>query len=696
MSFDPYYKWLGIPPDEQPPHHYRLLAIKLFEADADVIESAADQRMAHLRDAQGGKNAALSQKLLNEISTAKVELLNPEKKKVYDQTLRKKQGVPLLPKANPPLPKAIPLPSAVGTAGLEFSVQSQAKKSTPRRPVLLLIAGGGIITAVLAVTAVVLLLSYGSNEIPPNSSNVDSTHRSEAKQPTPLVASLPAPANQNKAILSNPPQKAEKNHPPVRPEKPIESPPVVTPAPDTNKGQASPARSVGTSANSDVQPSGSAEIKDPPPSEPAKSDTPQQENTNRTQPAIGVPDRSPVPTQAAREGARKTVNELFGADLNSAKSPQQKSQFAERMLKEGLATKDDPAGKYALLDMARRVSEQSGDLDLCLRSCDRLAESYDVTDYSLKEKSLEAFSKQAKKPAEWQRLCEEGLLLIDSAVAANDFPAAQRIGNLSLEYARKSRLKELISQASSRAKQIGTIASAYAAAQSALEKIKIDSKDAKSQQLVGEFLCFIKEDWDQGLPHLAVGADEVLAKMAAQEKEGPLKPETWSELGDSWYARSKDANTAFREPMQRRALYWYQLALPNLSGLTKVKVEKLVADLSPVVQKSAVASKPAKASGPKKAGEWQAIAGAWKITYAGNGAVRNYEIDPNGNVSFDDGTGKIWKTTLFKQGMDIIFDIKDGKLERFRLDGEILLVEHFDQASSFPDSPKYIGRGERQ
>src|SRR5687768_18381170 len=40
--FDPYHKWLAIPPEEQPPHHYRLLGIKLFESDPDVIESAAD------------------------------------------------------------------------------------------------------------------------------------------------------------------------------------------------------------------------------------------------------------------------------------------------------------------------------------------------------------------------------------------------------------------------------------------------------------------------------------------------------------------------------------------------------------------------------------------------------------------------------------------------------------------------------
>ena len=47
MSFDPYHKWLAIPPEEQPPNHYRLLGVSPFESDPDVIENAADQRMAH-------------------------------------------------------------------------------------------------------------------------------------------------------------------------------------------------------------------------------------------------------------------------------------------------------------------------------------------------------------------------------------------------------------------------------------------------------------------------------------------------------------------------------------------------------------------------------------------------------------------------------------------------------------------------
>ena len=57
-KFDPYYRWLAIPPEEQPPNHYRLLGVKLFETDEDVISAAVDQRMMHLRSFQTGPHAA--------------------------------------------------------------------------------------------------------------------------------------------------------------------------------------------------------------------------------------------------------------------------------------------------------------------------------------------------------------------------------------------------------------------------------------------------------------------------------------------------------------------------------------------------------------------------------------------------------------------------------------------------------------
>lgn len=87
-AFDPYHKWLGIPPAEQPPNHYRLLGIAWFEDDADVIEAAADRQMAHVRTYQSGKHSEASQAILNELSAARLTLLDRQKKTAYDAMLR--------------------------------------------------------------------------------------------------------------------------------------------------------------------------------------------------------------------------------------------------------------------------------------------------------------------------------------------------------------------------------------------------------------------------------------------------------------------------------------------------------------------------------------------------------------------------------------------------------------------------------
>jgi hypothetical protein len=134
-NFDAYFKWLGIPPEEQPPNHYRLLAIPLLVDDATVIEHAADQRMAHLRSFQTGKHSALSQRLLNEVSAARVCLLNPKKKAAYDDQLR----------------QALQAQQAAGAdvAGLEIDLGqaptgvSRSSAAKPAVPPMAWIAGGG-------------------------------------------------------------------------------------------------------------------------------------------------------------------------------------------------------------------------------------------------------------------------------------------------------------------------------------------------------------------------------------------------------------------------------------------------------------------------------------------------------------------------------------------------------------------------
>ncbi len=113
-SFDPYHKWLGISPADQPANHYRLLGISNFENDPDVIEAGADQRMLMLRSHQSGKHATHSQKLLNEISKAKIVLLDPQRRAAYDAELR--TAVAVKSKAQAPAPRQRTAPQQVAAA----------------------------------------------------------------------------------------------------------------------------------------------------------------------------------------------------------------------------------------------------------------------------------------------------------------------------------------------------------------------------------------------------------------------------------------------------------------------------------------------------------------------------------------------------------------------------------------------------
>tara|TARA_B100001123_G_scaffold48600_2_gene49463 strand:- start:127 stop:3696 length:3570 start_codon:yes stop_codon:yes gene_type:complete len=89
-EFDTYFKWLGIPPEDQPPDHYRLLGIPAFTSDADVIANAIDRQVAHVRTFALGPHSADSQRILNELAAARVCLELPENKTAYDNGLRGK------------------------------------------------------------------------------------------------------------------------------------------------------------------------------------------------------------------------------------------------------------------------------------------------------------------------------------------------------------------------------------------------------------------------------------------------------------------------------------------------------------------------------------------------------------------------------------------------------------------------------
>lgn len=187
-NFDAYHVWLGIPPAEQPAHHYRLLGLQLFESNPDVIDHAADRQMAHLRSLQAGRHSQESQQLLNEVSAARCCLLDPAQKERYDDDLRKLQ-CPVSPPVELPIKESLATPAAP-------SKQKNFSLETAK------IIGGGILGIALAFLMLKVLAGVDVSEY--------------LRRPAPIAKNLrsPPPKDSKSGISEAPPATTQAPVPP--------------------------------------------------------------------------------------------------------------------------------------------------------------------------------------------------------------------------------------------------------------------------------------------------------------------------------------------------------------------------------------------------------------------------------------------------------------------------------------------------
>jgi hypothetical protein len=110
-DFNPYQQWLDIPPEEQPPTLYRLVGVGDFETDTRAIRSATNQHVIHVKTFRTDENAIFLDLLIKEIQEAGKILLDPGKKKKYDQKLKAQGHQPTA--AKPAGAAAVPSDSGV-------------------------------------------------------------------------------------------------------------------------------------------------------------------------------------------------------------------------------------------------------------------------------------------------------------------------------------------------------------------------------------------------------------------------------------------------------------------------------------------------------------------------------------------------------------------------------------------------------
>ncbi len=265
--------------------------------------------------------------------------------------------------------------------------------------------------------------------------------------------------------------------------------------------------------------------------------------------------------------------------MAQAKAPDQKLALAEKILAQADSTRDDPAAKYAMLQQALRLAVEIADVRVLHEVIDTLATGYTVNPAEIWIESLEKAGQKQRPPAINKSLAEAAIKQLDQLDVYDNSELAARLQIATLAVARKARDPAILKEIVDRGK---TLAAARKQAEG-IEKMKaiLASKpdDAAANLAVGRYLCFVKNDWQQGFTHLSKGSDKVLAELAARSLAKVSEPSAQTALADVWWKESETAKGADKGEFQLGAGYWYAQALPQLSGLSRTVARQRIESL---------------------------------------------------------------------------------------------------------------------
>jgi hypothetical protein len=280
----------------------------------------------------------------------------------------------------------------------------------------------------------------------------------------------------------------------------------------------------------------------------------------------------PEPDAAAQKDVLRKIKDLF-KDEYAKKLPADQQALARKLLQSGMETADDPVSKFVLLKEARDLATSSGDVETVFRALDETSKAFAVDGPAMKLTALGKLS--PKEPDAARAVARAYLTLVSEAVKGESFDLASTAAQRAESYAKVAQDASL----SARAAEVkGEAASLKAEA--ARVKPLLEKPGANDGETIGRYLCFVKGDWEGGVPHFIAGAKPPLKTAAEKEALKPQDAATQVDLADLWWDVAQKEKSAWRrERILARARYWIDLAVPNASGLAKLRAQKRLDDL---------------------------------------------------------------------------------------------------------------------
>jgi len=171
--------------------------------------------------------------------------------------------------------------------------------------------------------------------------------------------------------------------------------------------------------------------------------------------------------------------------------------------------------------------------------------------------------------------------LAQEAIQADAYDSAAQLSKATFSlaskvFAGKGRDPQLIRQATELGETIAWYKQQHDLAQQAEKHLAQNPDNPKAVQFLGKYYALVKDQWDRGIPLLLKGDDATLKALAEAEQAAKRRPRPADmvKLADQWMEAVGSIEGPLQGFARRRAIYWYETALPKLSGLTKERVNQ--------------------------------------------------------------------------------------------------------------------------
>lgn len=282
-------------------------------------------------------------------------------------------------------------------------------------------------------------------------------------------------------------------------------------------------------------------------------------------PAAGKPGLPGVPPLPKLKEAEKSVRERFKSDYARTGQSDRRA-LAEKLLALAQTTKDDPAILFILLRDARDQAAQGGDVSLALGSIDALSKAFALDPLEMEIAALTVASRNLRTPEAAFAFVEGALGVVDQAVARDDFDAAATLLAKAEVAAKATANGSLVGRVQSQARDIADLRKEFLKVKGAEKTLEGKPEDPGANLQSAKYFCFLKRDWEKGLPRLAKGSDPLLRAAALKELAGPEDSLGQAGVGDGWWDGAEKQSGTIRSRCLERALDWYERAWPQSTG----------------------------------------------------------------------------------------------------------------------------------